>query len=85
MANIECNPFFRVSSNQQQRQQQLFCLVSQLCAPRHGRPQSDVVRLIVDSRLAWQVAPIDGQSSWLYLPQAVSGRSVAGCLVLSAD
>jgi len=31
------------------------------------------------------VAPIDGESSWLYLPQAARARQLAGCLVLSAS
>ena len=84
MAEIECNPFFSCASNQQQRQEQLFCLISQLCAPRSRRPQPDVCRLVVDSRLQWAVAPIDGESSWLYLPEVARARSVAGCLVLSA-
>ena len=85
MAQIECNPFFSSASNQSPRQEQLFLLISQLCAPRTRRPEPDVCRLVVDSRLPWAVAPIDGESSWLYLPQAARARQLAGCLVLSAS
>ena len=84
MAKIECNPFFSSASNQSPRQEQLFLLISQLCAPRTRRPEPDVCRLVVDSRLPWAVAPIDGESSWLYLPQVAQARQLAGCLVLSA-
>ena len=85
MAVRDSNLFFNCTPNQQQRQEQLFCLISQLCAPRSRRPLPDVCRLIVDSHLQWAVAPIDGESSWLYLPQVARARSVAGCLVLSAS
>jgi len=85
MAISDSNLFFNCTPNQQQRQHELFCLISQLCAPRSRRPESDLCRLIVDSRLPWAVAPIDGESSWLYLPRAAQARSVAGCLVLSAE
>ena len=85
MAKIECNPFFSSASNQSPRQEQLFLLISQLCAPRTRRPEPDVCRLVVDSRLPWAVAPIDGESSWLYLPQAARARQLAGCLVLIAS
>jgi len=34
MAKVECNPFFSSASNQSPRQEQLFLLISQLCAPR---------------------------------------------------
>ena len=85
MAKIECNPFFSSASNQSPRQEQLFLLISQLCAPRTRRPEPDVCRLVVDSRLPWAVAPIDGESSWLYLSQAARARQLAGCLVLSAS
>jgi len=85
MAKIECNPFFSSASNQSPRNEQLFYLVSQLCAPRSRRPQPDVCRLIVDSRLPWAVAPIDGESSWLYLPEVARAQQLAGCLVLSAS
>jgi len=37
MARIECNPFFINSSNQSLRNEQLFLLSSQLCAPRARR------------------------------------------------
>ena len=85
MAKIECNPFFSSASNQSPRNEQLFYLVSQLCAPRSRRPQPDVFRLIVDSRLQWAFTPIDGESSWLYLPQVAQARQLAGCLVVSAS
>jgi len=85
MAKIECNPFFSSASNQSPRNEQLFYLVSQLCAPRSRRPQPDVCRLIVDSRLQWAFTPIDGESSWLYLPQVAQARQLAGCLVVSAS
>jgi len=84
MAKVECNPFFSSASNQSPRQEQLFLLISQLCAPRSRHPQPDVCRLVVDSRLQWAVAPIDGESSWLYLPEVARARHMAGCLVLSA-
>lgn len=84
MGNVECNPFFSCASNQSQRQEQLFLLISQLCVPRSRRPESDLCRLIIDSRLQWAVAPIDGASSWLYLPEAAQARQLAGCLVVSA-
>jgi hypothetical protein len=42
-------------------------------------------RLVVDSRLPWAFEPIDGNSSWLYLPEAVRARNVAGVMVLSAE
>jgi len=85
MAKIECNPFFSSASNQSPRNEQLFYLISQLCAPRSRRPQPDVCRLIVDSRLQWAFTPIDGESSWLYLPQVAQARQLAGCLVVSAS
>jgi len=85
MAAEECNPFFLNASNPSQRQEHLFYLISRLCAPRSRRPQSDLCRLVVDSRLQWAVEPIDGESSWLYLPEAARARQVAGCLVLSAS
>jgi len=84
MATQDIIPFFNCTPNQQQRQQELFCLISRLCAPRSRRPPSDLCRLVVDSRLQWAVAPIDGESSWLYLPEAAQARHMAGCLVLSA-
>jgi len=84
MAKIDGNPFFNTAPNQWQRQHELFCLISQWCVPRLRHPQSYVCRLIVDSRLPWAVAPIDGESSWLFLPEAARARQLAGCLVLSA-
>ncbi|TDR82862.1 hypothetical protein [Paludibacterium purpuratum] len=73
------------SQNPDSRQQQLFSLISMLCTPRRSRPNSDECRLIVDSRLPWAFEPIDGNTSWLYLPQAAQARKLAGCLVLTAD
>ncbi|TDR81524.1 hypothetical protein [Paludibacterium purpuratum] len=73
------------SSNPDSRQQQLLSLISMLCLPRGSRPNSDECRLIVDSRLPWAFEPIDGGTSWLYLPQAAQARKLAGCLVLTAD
>ena len=84
MAVQDSNLFFNCTPSQQQRQQQLFCLISQLCVPRFARPESDVCRLIVDSLLQWAFEPIDGESSWLYLPEAAHAQKLAGCLVLSA-
>ena len=79
-SSIQC-----LSSNQQLRQLQLFSLVSMLCVPRRSAPEPDVCRLIVDSRLEWAVNPIDGESSWLYLPHAARARHLAGCTVLTVD
>jgi hypothetical protein len=85
MAKVECNSVHSFFSNQPLRQQQLFSLISTLCAPRQCIPESDLCRLIVDSRLPWAVEPVDGSSSWLYLPEAARARYVAGVMVLSAD
>ena len=74
-----------LSSNQPLRQRQLFSLISVLCEPRQRRSKSDLCRLVVDSRLQWAVEPIDGNSSWLYLPEAARTRKVAGCLVITAE
>ena len=85
MAEKHSNAIHRISSNQHFQQQQLFSLISMLSAPRRTRRDSDVCRLIVDSRLQWAVEPIDGESSWLYLPEAAQARTVAGCTVLTAN
>jgi hypothetical protein len=85
MAALQGNTLHAFSSNQNLRQLQLFNLVSQLCEPRQALPKSDECRLVVDSRLSWAVEPIDGNTSWLYLPRAARARLVAGCLVLTAD
>jgi hypothetical protein len=85
MAIQERNAVHAVSTNPHQRQLLLFSLISQLCAPRPSVPDSDLCRLIVDSRLDWGVEPIDANSSWLYLPSAARARQLAGCLVLTAD
>ncbi|MBV8049463.1 MAG: hypothetical protein JO171_20130 [Paludibacterium sp.] len=74
-----------VSPTQRFRQEQLLSLISVLCNPREQRRNPDVCRLVVDSRLAWRAAPIDANTSWLYLPVAARAREVAGCLVLTAD
>jgi hypothetical protein len=63
----------------------LFSLISQLCPPRQRQANSDFCHLIVDSRLQWDFAPIDGSTSWLFLPQAAHARQLAGCTVLTAD
>ena len=83
MAIEQGNTLHVVSSNPHLRQLHLFSLISQLCAPRRDRPDSDNCRLIVDSRLAWAVEPIDGGSSWLYVPEGARVRKVADCLVLT--
>ena len=67
------------------RQQQLLSLIARICEPRERVVDSDRRRLVVDSRLDWALEPIDGQSSWMYLPHAARIRDVAGCLILSAD
>jgi len=85
MANIDLSAVHAFPSNQHLRQLQLFCLISQLCAPRQSRPDADICRLIVDSRLPWAVEPIDGNTSWLYIPEAAHAKTLAGCLVLTAD
>jgi len=63
----------------------LFSLISVLCAPRQQRADPNLCRLIVDARLAWSRASADGERAWLYLPEAVRARRVAGCLILTAD
>ena len=85
MANIHGNSVYSFSTNQHQRQLRLISLISELCAPRRGIPEPDMCRLVVDSRLPWAFEPIDGHSSWLYLPEAVRARNMAGVIVLSAD
>ena len=85
MGSIECNSVHSSFSNQHQRQLRLISLISELCAPRRGIPEPDMCRLVVDSRLPWAFEPIDGHSSWLYLPEAVRARNMAGVMVLSAD
>jgi len=74
MAIADSHLFFNCTPNQQQRQHELFSLVSQLRAPRSRRPESGLCRLVVDSRLQWAVAPIDGAPPWLYLPEAGAAR-----------
>ena len=85
MANAECNSVHSFSSNKHLRQQHLFSLISALCAPRRSLPETDMCRLIVDSRLSWAVEPIDGDTSWLYLPKPARMRQQAGVWVLTAD
>ena len=84
MATQDGNALSLFSSNQDSRQQQLFSLISVLCAPRQSDPNSDACHLIVDSRLPWAFEPLDANTSWLYLPQAAQARQVAGCLILTA-
>ncbi|TDR73803.1 hypothetical protein [Paludibacterium purpuratum] len=85
MATQDGNATLVSFPNPDSRQQQLLSLISVLCLPRRSRPNSDECRLIVDSRLPWAFEPIDGNTSWLYLPKAAQARSLAGCLVLTAD
>jgi hypothetical protein len=85
MAEVEFNSVHDLSSNQYLRQLSLFSLISQLCPPRQSRPDAGLCRLILDSRLHWAIEPIDGNTSWLYLPQAAHVKKLAGCLVLTAD
>ena len=84
MATQDGNAVRIFSSNQDVRQQQLFSLISVLCAPRQSVPNSDLCRLIVDSRLPWAFKPIDANTSWIYLPGAAQAHQVAGCLILTA-
>jgi hypothetical protein len=44
-----------------------------------------VIRLIVDSRIAWASEPIDGNRSWLYVPEAAHAKQLAGCTILTVD
>ena len=75
-----------LSANRHLRQLSLFSLIARLCVARRSPPASDVRRLIVDSRLQWEIEPVDGQRSWLYLKTPAQVREVAGCLILtSAD
>jgi len=73
------------ATNRRQRQQRLLTLISVLCEPRQTQRDPAVCRLIFDSRLNWASAPIDAESSWLYLTSQARTREVAGCLVLTAD
>jgi hypothetical protein len=85
VAKIHPNVIHRLSTNQLFRQQQLFSLISRLCAPRQDSSKSDVIRLIVDSRIAWASEPIDGNRSWLYVPEATHAKQLAGCTILTVD
>jgi len=85
MATYDSKAASILSSNPRFRQEQLLSLISVLCPSREQRPNAEVCRLIVDSRLAWRAAPIDTHTSWLYLPVAARAREVADCLVLTAD
>ncbi|BEV73557.1 hypothetical protein THUN1379_30390 [Paludibacterium sp. THUN1379] len=62
----------------------LFELVSELCPPREALAEPGMCRLIVDGRLDWSLARVNGHS-WLYLPRAVPMRQLAGCTVLLAE
>ncbi|MBV8048122.1 MAG: hypothetical protein JO171_13260 [Paludibacterium sp.] len=72
-------------SNRDLQQLPLFALISELCAPRAGQADPNVCRFIVDSRLAWSALRVDSERSWLYLPEAVRTRRVAGCTILTAE
>ncbi|MBV8047143.1 MAG: hypothetical protein JO171_08325 [Paludibacterium sp.] len=72
-------------SNRDLRQLPLFALISELCAPRAGQADPGVCRLIVDSRLPWSSLRVDSEQSWMYLPQPVRTRRVAGCVILTAE
>ena len=72
-------------SNHDLRQLPLFSLISELCAPRAGHADPNVCRLIVDSRLDWSALRVDSERSWLYLPEVVRTRRVAGCMILTAE
>jgi len=72
------------ASNRDLRQLPLFSLISELCAPRAGQADPNVCRLIVDSRLPWASLRVDSERSWMFLPESVRTRQVAGCLILSA-
>jgi hypothetical protein len=85
MATADSNSVPSSFSNPHQRQLMLFSLISELCAPRQTLPDTDLCRLVVDSRLPWAVKPIDGGSSWLYLPEPVRMKRQAGVIVLTAD
>ncbi|MBV8646368.1 hypothetical protein [Paludibacterium sp.] len=73
------------ASNRDLQQLPLFTLISELCAPRKGQADPGVCRLIVDSRLPWASLRVDAERSWMYLPDGVRTRRVAGCLILTAD
>ncbi|MBV8048677.1 MAG: hypothetical protein JO171_16130 [Paludibacterium sp.] len=72
-------------SNRDLQQLPLFSLISELCAPHAGRADPDVCRLIIDSRLPWSSLRVDSERSWLYFPEVVRTRRVAGCMILTAD
>ncbi|MBV8047076.1 MAG: hypothetical protein JO171_07990 [Paludibacterium sp.] len=72
-------------SNRDLLQLPLFSLISELCAPRAGQADPGVCRLIIDSRLPWSSLRVDSEHSWMYLPQPVRTRRVAGCVILTAE
>ncbi|MBV8048896.1 MAG: hypothetical protein JO171_17235 [Paludibacterium sp.] len=73
------------ASNRDLQQLPLFSLIAELCAPRKGHADPDVCRLIVDSRLPWSALRVDSERSWLYLPEGIRTRRVAGCVILTAE
>ncbi|MBV8046556.1 MAG: hypothetical protein JO171_05360 [Paludibacterium sp.] len=73
------------ASNRDLRQLPLFALISELCAPRAGQADPGICRLIVDSRLPWASLRVDSERSWLYFPEVVRTRRVAGCVILTAE
>ncbi|MBV8045513.1 MAG: hypothetical protein JO171_00040 [Paludibacterium sp.] len=74
-----------IRSNHDLQQLPLFSLISKLCPPRNGHTDPDVFRLVIDSRLPWSSLRVDAERSWLYLPEAVRTRRVAGCVILTAE
>jgi hypothetical protein len=85
MANNHRNSFTVGSPDPYLCQPQLLTVVSKICPHRRCRPNPRVCRLIFDGRLEWEVEPIDGNRSWLYLPKPVRARHMAGCLILTLD
>ncbi|MBV8047552.1 MAG: hypothetical protein JO171_10375, partial [Paludibacterium sp.] len=53
--------------------------------PRAGQADPGICRLIVDSRLPWASLRVDSERSWLYFPEVVRTRRVAGCVILTAE
>ncbi|MBV8047207.1 MAG: hypothetical protein JO171_08650 [Paludibacterium sp.] len=73
------------ASNRDLQQLPLFSLIAELCAPRKDHTDPDVFRLVVDSRLPWSSLRVDAERSWIYLPEGVRTRRVAGCVIITAE